>query len=167
VTARIGYRKHALVGQIPHGDDVEAVDVAWRPHGPLAGGGRPATLPRPAQLFEHGYLGVAAAAIGQQPCHRGGTGRVAGHLHRLPAAADRGVRRLGDQADHLGVLHRPADPGARKGHRRHMWQHGNAIGPVQPDQGVADAVQQRVTAGDHVHVTFGAIEERVQGGQHR
>jgi hypothetical protein len=48
-----------------------------------------------------------------------------------------------------------------------VWQHGNAIGPVQPDQGVADAMQQRVTAGDHMHIAFGALEKSVKGGQHR
>ena len=46
----------AVVGQVAHGDHVEVVDVAGRSRRPLACGGRPAALGRPAELFEHGDL---------------------------------------------------------------------------------------------------------------
>ena len=42
-----------LIGQVPHGDHVQVVDIGGRTGRPLAGGGVAATLGRPAELLEH------------------------------------------------------------------------------------------------------------------
>ncbi|PQM45461.1 hypothetical protein C1Y40_04375 [Mycobacterium talmoniae] len=47
---------------------------------------------------------------------------------------------------------------------------GNTVtrsGAVQPDQGAADAVQQRVAAGQHVHLGRAVVEQAAQRGQQR
>ena len=95
-------------------------------------------LPRAAELLEHAQLGVAAAVRVQhhRQCLRAGP---VGRQHDgVPAAAHRGVGVGGDQADHLGVLHRPAEPGAGQRHRGHVRQHPHPVRAEQPDQRAAD-----------------------------
>ena len=129
-----------IIGQVAHGDDIEIVDVVGRVGRPVAGDRVAAALGRAAELLEHTDLGVTSAGVGEQAREGGGTVGVAGQHYGLTAATHRGVRLRGDQADHLGVLHGPAQPGARQGHRRHMRQHGDPIPAEQPDQRAADAV---------------------------
>ena len=86
-----------------------------------------APLGRAAELFEHRDLRIAAAGLGEQPRQRRRAGAVARHHDRLAATAHRGVRLGGDEADDLGVLHRPADPRARQRHRRHVRQHRHLV----------------------------------------
>ena len=124
----IGQRRHALVGQVAHRDDVEVVDVAWRPRRPL-----PCVADRRRSA---GPPSCSSTVISESPrpcsvssrASVAGDGAVARHHDGLPAATHRGVRFGGDQADHLGVLDRPPDPRARQRHRRHMRQHGDPVG---------------------------------------
>ncbi len=88
--------------------------------------------------------------LGQQHRQRLRGGPIAGQHDGPAAAAHRGVWLRGDQADHLGVIHVPAHPGARQRHRGHVRQHGHVVVAEQPDQGGADTMQQRVAAGNHV-----------------
>jgi hypothetical protein len=48
-----------------------------------------------------------------------------------------------------------------------VWQHGDPVTAVHPDEGAADAVHQRVAAGDDVDIAVGIVEQRAQGRQHR
>ena len=101
-----------------------------------------------------------ASAAGLVPSRR--------HHDGLAAAPHRGVRFGGHQADHLGVLHGPAEP------REHASVTDDTCGstatrsaPYSRISEAADPVQQRVAAGDHVHVALDVVEQRAQRGQHR
>jgi hypothetical protein len=121
-------------------------------------------------LLENGQFGVTAAGFGEQSRQRGRAVGVARQHHRLAAATHGGVHPSGDEADDLGVLHGPADPGACQRHRRDVRQDSDPVRPEHLDQRVADPVQQRVATGDHVDVVcvaLGVVEEGAKRGQQR
>ena len=114
----------------------------------------------------HG-LGVTSAGVGEHPRQRSGTVSVAG---QHPACPPRRTAVCGCALTRLITSVSCRDqpqPGARQRHRRHVRQHGDPIPAEQPDQRGCDAVQQRVAAGQHVHVCVGVVKERRQGGQQR
>ena len=147
--------QHPVVGQVPHGDHVERVDPSGR---------CPAIRAVPSRRRSAGPPSCSRIVDSDSPrpvsfSNRAsfrGLDTVAAQHDRPSAAAHRGIRLGGHQADHLGVLHRPAQPGARQRHRRHMREHRHPLGAEQPDQGCADAVQHRVTGGDDVDVAAGS-----------
>ena len=135
---------------------------------PLVGRGVATAFGRAAELFEHADLGVASTIRVQQCRQRLWRGPVFRQHDRLAAAAHRGVRgcpvtRL---ITSVSCTFQPMRAHASVtaetcGSTLHFF------GAVQADQAAADAVQQRVAAGDDVDVAVMAVEQCLQRRQQR